>query len=453
MFTSKQNHTSFITKMALHRRSFLRGAGAVLALPLLDSMTPAFAAPRKATPRLVFMYVPNGINLAMWTPATTGTGFAFSPSLASLEPFRDRVNILSGLSLHAADRMNDGAGDHSRATGGFLSGCHAKRTQGADLFLGITADQVAAKTLGKDNLLPSLELAIDDRNVAPLCDEGYTCAYSNTLSWSSATTPLPMENNPRLVFERLFGEGGDAKQRTIRIKQDRSILDTVNGSMKQLQSYVGAADRRRLDQYFDAIRQVETRLQRIEAQNAASPTFGADLNRPLGAPEKFQDHIRLMFDLQVLAFQSDVTRVSTVMFARETSGRSYPEVGVPDGHHSVSHHDNNPEKLAKIAKIDAYHVQQAAYFMGKLRDTSDGEASLLDNSMILYGAGISNGNVHNHDHLPVFVAGGGAGQLKGGRHIEYKEGTPLANVLRSMLDKAGVPCAGLGESTGVLAEL
>jgi hypothetical protein len=456
MSNGKQNNQpspAFITKMSIDRRNFLRGAGAVLALPLLDAMTPAFAAPNKRVARLTFMYVPNGINLAMWTPAGTGTDFALSPTLSALEPFRDQVNVLSGLSLHAADRMNDGAGDHSRATGGFLSGCHAKRTQGADLFLGITADQVAAKSLGKGNLLPSLELAIDDRNVAPLCDEGYTCAYSNTLSWSSATTPLPMENNPRLVFERLFGEGGDVKQRTIRIREDRSILDAVTGSMRQLQSKVGASDRLRLDQYFDAIRQVETRLQRIEAQNAASPTFGAGVNRPLGAPEKFQDHIRLMFDLQVLAFQADITRISTVMFARETSGRSYPEVGVPDGHHSVSHHDNNPEKLAKIAKIDAYHVQQAAYFMQKLHDTSDGEASLLDNSMILYGAGISNGNIHNHDHLPVFLSGGGAGQLKGARHVEFKDGTPLANVLRSMLDKAGVPCDSLGESTGVLAEL
>lgn len=453
MSTAKQNHATFITKMSLDRRNFLRGAGAALALPLLDAMTPAFAATRKAAiPRLVFMYIPNGVNVALWTPIGAGKDFAFSPTLSALEPFRDRVNVLSGLALHSADRMNDGAGEHSRATGAFLSGCHAKRTQGSDLHLGITADQIAANSLGKDNLLPSLELSLDDRYVAPLCDEGYTCAYSNTLSWSSATTPLPTERNPRLVFERLFGEGGDAKQRAVRIREDRSILDAVTGAMKQLQGNLGATDRRRIDQYFDAIRQVEVRLQRIEAQNSESPAVGEGMARPLGVPENFEDHIRLMFDLQVLAFEADITRVSTLMVAREVSGRSYPQIGVPDGHHSVSHHDNNPEKLAKIAKIDAYHVKQLGYFLGRLRDTRDGEASLLDNSMVLYGAGISNGNVHNHDELPILLAGGGAGQLKGGRHIEYRD-TPMANLLRSMLDKAGVHIDGLGDSTGLLAEV
>jgi hypothetical protein len=442
----------FITKMALERRSFLRGVGATLALPFLDAMTPAFAAPGKAIPRLSFMYVPNGANMAAWTPSGSGKDFAFSPTLKSLEPFRERVNVLSGLALHSADRMNDGAGDHSRATGAFLSGCHAKRTQGADLYLGITADQIAAKALGKDNLLPSLELGIADRKTSPLCDEGYTCTYSNTLSWTSPTTPLPVENNPRLVFERLFGEGGDAKQRGYRLRENRSILDSVTDSMKQLQGSLGTPDRRRVDQYFDAIRQVELRLQRVEAQNAESPTVAAGVSRPLGAPEKFEDHIRLMMDLQVLAFQSDITRVTTLMFAAERSGRSYPEAGVPDSHHSVSHHDNNPEKLAKVAKIDTYHVQQVAYLLGKLRDTEDGEGTLLDHSMLLYGAGISNGNVHDHSPLPILLCGGGAGQLQGGRHIVFQNEPPLSNVVRSVLDKAGVHADRLGESTGV-AEL
>jgi len=439
----------FVTKMALERRSFLRGVGAALALPFLDAMSPAFAAPTKAIPRLSFMYVPNGANMAAWTPAGTGKDFAFSPTLKALEPFRERVNVLSGLALHSADRMNDGAGDHSRATGAFLSGCHAKRTQGADLYLGITADQIAAKVIGKDNLLPSLELAIADRKTSPLCDEGYTCAYSNTLSWTSPTTPLPMENNPRLVFERLFGEGGDARQRGYRLRENRSILDSVTDSMKQLQGTLGTPDRRRVEQYFEAIRQVELRLQRVEAQNAESPNLGEGVSRPLGAPEKFEDHIRLMMDLEVLAFQSDITRVTTLMFAAERSGRSYPEAGVPDSHHSVSHHDNSPEKLAKVAKIDSYHIQQLAYFMGKLREIQDGDGTLLDHSMLLYGAGISNGNVHDHSPLPILLCGGGAGQLQGGRHILFKDEPPLSNVVRSVLDKAGVHADRLGESTGV----
>ncbi len=443
----------FLKKVALNRRSFLRGVGTTLALPLLDAMTPALSATTKAIPRLSFMYIPNGINLSQWTPVGSGREFAFSPTLKALEPFRERVNVLSGLALHSADRLNDGAGDHSRATGAFLSGCHAKRTQGADLYLGLTADQIAAKSLGRENLLPSLELGIDDRKTSPLCDEGYTCTYSNTLSWSSATTPLPIENDPRLVFERLFGEGGDARRRMARLRENRSILDSVTGEMRQLRGLVGVPDRQRMDQYFDAIRQVELRLERVEKQNAeTSSAPGIGIARPLGAPDKFEDHIRLMFDLQVLAFQADITRVSTLMFAGERSGRSYPQVGVPDAHHSVSHHDNNPEKLAKVARIDAFHIQQVAYLLGKLRDTPDGNGTLLDNSMLLYGAGISNGNVHDHSPLPVLLCGGGAGNLQGGRHIVYKNEPPLSNVLRSMLDKAGLPADRLGESTGI-AEL
>jgi hypothetical protein len=442
-----------ITKMALGRRTFLRGVGATLALPFLDAMTPAFASTTKAIPRLGFMYIPNGVNLAQWTPAKTGSAFEFSSTLKALEPFRDRVTVLSGLAHHAADRLNDGAGDHSRAAGAFLSGCHAKRTEGADLYLGITADQIAAKTLGKDNLLPSLELKLDDSDIAPLCDEGYTCAYMNTISWSSATTPLPMENNPRLVFQRLFGEGENLRERRIQTREDRSILDAVNGSMKRLQSTLGAADRRKMDQYFNSIREVELRLQRIEAKNADASTLGQTGTRPLGIPDNFEDHIGLMFDLQVLAFQADITRVTSLMIGREEGGRSYPQIGVPDGHHSISHHDNNAEKLAKLAKIDAYHVAQLARFLGKLRETKDGDGNLLDNSMILFGGGISNGNMHNHEKLPVVVAGGGAGQLAGGRHLEYTKDMPMSNVLRSVLDKAGVHTDTLGDATGLLAEL
>ncbi|HTW66895.1 MAG TPA: DUF1552 domain-containing protein [Bryobacteraceae bacterium] len=443
----------FLSRISLPRRSFLRGFGATLALPLLDAMTPAFAATKKAIPRLGFMYIPNGVNLAQWTPSGAGTDFAFSPTLSALEPFRDHVTVLSGLAHHCADRMNDGSGDHSRAAGAFLSGCHAKRTEGADLYLGITADQIAAKSLGKDNLLPSLELKLDDSDLDPLCDEGYTCAYMNTFSWSSATTPLPMENNPRLVFQRLFGEGQNAKDRLTQTKEDQSILDAVTGSMQRLESSLGPADRRRVDQYLTSIREVEVRLQRIEAHNAESTTLGPSGTRPLGIPDNFEDHIHLMFDLQVLAFQADITRITTLMIGREEGGRSYPQAGVPEGHHSISHHDNNPEKLAKLAKIDAYHVKQMGIFLGKLKQTQDGEATLLDNSMIVYGGGISNGNMHNHEHLPIVLAGGGAGQLKGGRHIVYKQDTPMSNLLRSVLDKAGVHTDTLGDATGMLAEL
>jgi hypothetical protein len=443
----------FLSKTSLPRRSFLRGLGATLALPLLDAMTPAFAATTKAIPRLGFMYIPNGVSLGQWKPTGSGTDFAFSPTLSALEPFRNQVNVFSGLAHHCADRMNDGSGDHSRGAGAFLSGCHAKRTEGADLYLGITADQIAAKSLGKDNLLPSLELKLDDSDLDPLCDEGYTCAYMNTFSWSSATTPLPMENNPRLVFQRLFGEGQNAQDRLTQTREDRSILDAVSGSMKRLESSLGPADRRKVDQYLTSIREVELRLQRIEAHNAESTTLGPSGTRPLGIPDNFEDHIHLMFDLQVLAFQADITRVTTLMIGREEGGRSYPQAGVPEGHHSISHHDNNPEKLAKLAKIDAYHVKQMAIFLGKLQKTPDGDATLLDNSMILYGGGISNGNMHNHENLPVVLAGGGAGQLKGGRHIEYPQDMPMSNLLRSILDKAGVHTDTLGDATGMLAEL
>ena len=442
----------FVRKLSLDRRTFLRGAGVTLALPMLDAMLPAFAATTKAIPRMSFLYTPNGVNPATWPPVGTGTEFKFSPALTPLEPFRDRVTVLTNMAHHSADRQNDGAGDHSRATGVFLSGCHAKRTQGADLHLGITADQIAAKSLGKDNLLPSLEISLEDRNVAPLCDEGYTCAYSNTLSWSSPTTPLPMENDPRLVFERLFGEEANPRDRAYRLQEDRSILDSVNGSINRLNSKLGPNDKRKVDQYYSSIREVELRLQRIEAQNAKSPT-AMTMKRPLGVPEKFEDHIHLMFDLKVLAFQGDITRVTTLMFGREMATRSYPQIGVPDSHHSLSHHDNNPAKLAKLAKIDNYHVQMVAYFLGKLRAAQDGENNLLDNSMIVYGGGIGNGNLHNHERLPIFVAGGGAGTIKGGRHIEFKNDTPVSNLLRTVLDKAGVQTETLGDSTGLLSEL
>jgi hypothetical protein len=444
----------FLKKSALDRRTFLRAAGVTLALPMLDAMSPAFATTATRVPRIGFLYIPNGVNQNAWFPTGEGKQFEFSSVMQSLQPFKDKVNVFTNIAHHCADRRNDGAGDHSRATGAFLSGCHAKRTQGEDLQLGVTADQIAAKSaLCKDSLLPSLELSLEDRNIAPLCDEGYTCAYTNTLSWSSATTPLPMENDPRLVFERLFGEEGNSQERAIRLREDRSILDSVTSSIGQLNMRLDANDRRKMDQYFSSIREVELRLQRIEAKNAASPEAAKTMAKPIGVPGSFEEHIHLMFDLQVLAFQGDITRVSTLMLAREMAVRSYPQIGIPDSHHSLSHHDNNPAKLAKIKKIDTYHVEQLAYFLGKLRDTHDGEYNLLDNSMLLYGGAIANGNLHNHTNLPVILAGGGAGRIKGGQHIAFKQDVPMSNLLCTMLDKAGVKTEGLGDSTGYVSEI
>lgn len=443
----------FITKKSLDRRTFLRAAGVTVALPLLDAMTPAFAAARKAVPRLTFLYIPNGVSPHTWVPTGAGKDFSFSPALAPLEPYKKYVTVVSKMAHHCADRQNDGFGDHSRSTGAFLSGCHAKRTQGDDLQLGITADQIAAGSLGKDSLLPSLELTLEDKNIAPLCDEGYTCAYLNTLSWSSATTPLPNENDPRLIFERLFGEESNPQERMLRIKQDKSILDATTGSINRMAARVGAKDRLKVDQYLTSIREVEARLQRIEKQAAEAPVDLTSFGRPLGVPEKFEDYIRLMFDLQALAFQGDITRVTTMMLARETAVRSYPQIGIPDSHHSLSHHDNNPSKMAKLTKIDAYHVSQVAYFLGKLKQVDENGSSLLDNSIIMYGGALGNGNIHNHDNLPLFLAGGGAGNLQGGRHIDYKEDKPMSNLLRTILDKVGVKTEGLGDSTGLLSEL
>jgi hypothetical protein len=441
----------FVAKKFLNRRTFLRAAGVTVALPLLDAMTPAFAATRKAVPRFTALYIPNGVSPHTWVPDGAGKDFVFSPALSPLEPFKKHVTVVSNMAHHIADRQNDGFGDHSRATGAFLSGCHAKRTQGDDLRLGITADQIAAATLGKDTLLPSLELTLEDKNIAPLCDEGYTCAYLNTLSWTSPTTPLPMENDPRLVFERLFGEESSPEERELRTRQNRSILDATTGTINKLSARVGAKDRLKVDQYLTSIREVEARLQRIE--NQARQTTQATVDRPLGVPEKFDDYIRLMFDLQVIAFQGDITRISTMMLAREVAVRSYPQIGVPDSHHSLSHHDNNPSKLAKLTKIDTYHVQQAAYFLGKLKEVDENGSSLLDNSIILYGGAIGNGNIHNHNNLPVFLAGGGAGTLEGGRHLTFKQDMPMSNLLRSVLDKLGVKIDSLGDSTGLLTEL
>ncbi len=443
-----------ITQKALPRRTFLRGVGATLALPFLDAMTPAASAlARQVTApvrRLGFIYVPNGVIQEQWVPEQTGRGFEFSPILSPLEPFRDQMLVLSGLAHRQADSFGDGNGDHPRATAVWLSGVHAWERRGrqgpTEIKLGVTADQIAAREFGKETPLPSLELALELPS-AIACDTG-DCFYSNTISWRNETTPLDMEAHPRVVFERLFGEGGSAADRMAVMRQTGSILDSVTAEVARLEETLGPADRNKLDEYLDAVRDVEQRIQRSEARG---PDAFVELpERPVDIPEQFEDHAKLMFDLQVLAFQADVTRVFTLMMAREASPRPYPQIGVPDQHHTVSHHRNDPEYIAKKAKIDTYHITLLADLLAKLRETPDGDGTLLDQSMIVYGGGIGNGNLHEHTNLPCLVAGGGGGRLNGGRHRAYAEDTPMSNLLLTVLDKAGVPADQLGDSTGLL---
>ena len=443
-----------ITQKALPRRTFLRGVGATLALPFLDAMVPAASSAARAAAaparRLGFIYIPNGVIQEQWVPAQTGSGFEFSRILSPLEPFRDQVLVLSGLAHRQADSFGDGNGDHPRATAAWLSGVHAWERRGrqgpTEIKLGITADQIAAREFGRETPLPSLELALE-QPTAIACDTG-DCFYSNTISWRNETTPLDMEAHPRVVFERLFGEGGSAADRLAVARQTGSILDSVTAEVARLGGTLGPRDRNKLDEYLDAVRDVEQRVQRSESRGDES--FVELPERPVDIPETFEDHAKLMFDLQVLAFQADVTRVFTLMMAREASPRPYPQIGVPDQHHTVSHHRNDPEYIAKKAKIDTYHIQVLSYLLGKLRETPDGDGNLLDHSMIVYGGGIGNGNLHEHTNLPCLVAGGGGGRLHGGRHRAYAADTPYTNLLLTVLDKAGVPAEKLGDSTGLL---
>ncbi|MFP6572636.1 MAG: DUF1552 domain-containing protein [Vicinamibacterales bacterium] len=443
-----------ITQKALPRRTFLRGVGATLTLPFLDAMVPAASSVARAvtapTRRVGFIYIPNGVIQDQWVPSKTGRNFDLSPILSPLESLRERVLVLSNLAHRQADSFGDGNGDHPRATAVWLSGVHAWERRGrqgtTDIKLGITADQIAAREFGKETPLPSLQLALE-KPTAIACDTG-DCFYSNTISWRNETTPLDMEAHPRVVFERLFGEGGTAADRLAILKQTGSILDSVTAEVARLGSTLGIGDRNKLDEYLDAVRDVEQRIQQSESRGAESLVELPD--RPVDIPETFEEHAKLMFDLLTLAFQADVTRVFTLMMAREASPRAYPQVGVADQHHTVSHHRNDPEYIAKKAKIDTYHIQLLAYFLENLRKTSDGDANLLDNSMIVYGGGIGNGNLHEHTNLPCLVAGGGGGRLNGGRHRHYAEDTPYANMLLTVLDKAGVPADQLGDSSGLL---
>ena len=447
-----------ISKMHLPRRTFLRGLGATVALPLLDSMVPAFAAGRDtaATPvkRLGIVYVPHGAVMDNWTPAAEGAAFEMTPILEPLAPFRDRLLVLSGLNNEPSVALpGDPAGGHGRISGAFLTGVHAKPTEGADVEAATSIDQIAAAHFRQHTQLASLELSLEATDIAGACDVGFSCAYLNTLSWRSPTTPLPTENNPRAVFERLFGDqdSTDPAARLTRIRKNRSLLDSVTAKVAQLHGQVGPADRTKLDEYLEAVRDVERRIQIAEAQSDREIPV---VERPGGAiPATFEEHAKLMIDLQVLAYQSDLTRVITFMIGKELSSRTYPEIGVPDPHHPLSHHRNDVEALEKLTKVNTFHTRLFAYYLEKLRSTPDGDGSLLDHVMIMYGSGMSDSNVHDVHKLPLLLAGGGAGQIKGGRHLRYPDATPLTNLYMAMLDKLGMPVESFGDSTGRVAHL
>lgn len=438
----------YLTRRHLSRRTLLRGAGAAFALPLLESMLPAGAL--RAAPssqpraRLACIYVPHGAVMSRWTPATVGTGFEFPEILKPLEPFRTRVNVVSGMTLPLAYGQDASAGaNHTRSSAVYLSG--ANPGTGSEAELGVTADQVAAKHIGQDAPLPSLELSIEDGSLS--CGTGLSCAYRNTISWQAPKSPLPMENNPQVVFERLFGDGSTEAERVARRAEARSLLDSVSAELSSLERSLPAGDRSRLDRYLTDVREVERRIalatQQIPSGLKLPPA-------PTGVPEDFETHIKLMFDLQVLAWQADITRVTTLMFAKEVSNAVYPASGIRDPFHNLSHHSNIPDNIAKLAQLQQYHVRTFAYLLQKLKDTPDGDGTLLDHSMVLYGSGMSNSNQHDHKPLPIVLAGGACGKLAGGRHIKTTPETPLSNLLLSMLHKLDVPATSFGDSTGTV---
>lgn len=442
-----------LTRRHVSRRTLLRGLGAAVALPMLDAMTPALSAAeavsRKIAPnRMVFVYVPNGIDMRNWTPAAEGRAFQLPKILSSLAPLQDDILVLSGLMDHGGEALGDGPGDHARASASFLTGVHPKKTSGSDISVGISVDQLAAQKIGSATRLPSLELGCEDGHLAGNCDSGYACAYVNSISWRSATVPNPPEVNPRAVFERLFGNdenAGDPSARSRNARARQSILDLVAEDTHRLQSGLGQTDRRKLDEYFTAIREVERQVEMMEKQIESNSVALPAMAKPDGVPVEFAPHARLMFDLLAIALQTDTTRISTFMLAREGSNRSYREIGIPEGHHGLSHHRNDPALMDKVATINRHHMDQFAYFVDKLKKTPDGEGTLLDSTTILYGSGISDGNRHNHDDLPVLLAGGSR-SFKTGRHVRYSRSEPVSNLYLSILDAAGVPADHFGDS-------
>lgn len=444
-----------MTQKHLPRRTFLRGLGTSIALPLLDAMAPAFsAAPRAgSTPpcRMALAYVPNGVIMEDWTPMADGPGFELKPILEPLAEYRQHMLLLSGLTHNNGRALGDGPGDHARAAASYLTGVHPRKTAGASIRNGVSVDQVAAQAVGGRTRFPSIELGCEDGRQAGNCDSGYACAYSNNISWRSETSPMPPEINPRLVFERLFGAdaGQDPAERARRRRYRKSILDFVQDDTRQLKGELGPADRRKLDEYLYAVRDIEKRIQIAESDPSQ---IDPSIAKPAGVPVEYANHVRLMFDLMTVAFQADLTRIATFMFAREGSNRTYREIGVNEAHHGLTHHRNDQEKIRKISQINRFHMQQFAGFVGRLASVPDGDGTLLDHSLVVYGSGIADGNRHTHHDLPVLVLGG-RGAIKTGRHVRYPAETPMTNLYLSLLDRMGVDVEGLGDSTGKLQGL
>jgi hypothetical protein len=445
----------FITKMHLSRRKVLRGLGATLALPLLDSMVPALTAQSRtaAAPvtRFGVFYVPNGMSMPYWYPKTEGPLDALPPTLRSLDAFKDRVLICGGLDDESANLVK-GGGDHARSAGTFLTCVPYKITSGADVSNAVSMDQIAARELSKETQLASLELGIESNAMLGNCDGGASCAYTNTIAWRTPTTPLPIENDPRAVFERMFGTTGstDPAARLERMRRDRSILDLVGAELSGLERVVGPGDQVKLEEYLDAVRDIERRITMAEEQNTRELPV---VDQPVGVPNDYAEHAKLMMDLLALAYQTDLTRISTFMLAREVSGRAYPEIGVSDSHHPLSHHQDESAKLERLHQINEYHLQQFAYLVAKLDALPDGDGTMLDSTLFLYGTGISDSNTHFHDDLPIALVGGKNAGVKGGRYIRYAEDTPLANLHVTILEKLGVPVEAFGDSSGRLDRL
>ncbi|MBI4327139.1 MAG: DUF1552 domain-containing protein [Chloroflexi bacterium] len=444
-------------KWPMPRRTFLKGLGTAMALPLLEAMTPVVSAavagpPGGAPRRMAFVYIPNGANMADWTPKMAGADFELPAILEPLGPVKEDLLVLSGLAHDKARPNGDGAGDHARASATFLTGCQARKTHGADIKVGVSIDQVAAQKVGKATRFASLELGCDRSQLAGNCDSGYSCAYSYNISWKTESTPMPPEVDPRLVFERLFSgpAAGESKEsRARRERYQKSILDFVLEDANRLKANLGHTDRRKLDEYLTAVREMELRIERAEQFAAALP----DYTKPTGIPKEYQEHLRLMYDLLALAFQTDTTRIASFVVAHDGSNRNYPFIGVSDGHHDLSHHGGNEEKKAKIAQINRFHVEQFACFLEKLKSIREGEGTLLDNCMIVYGGAIGDGNRHNHNDLPVLLAGRGGGAFQTGRHLQFSTNTPMTNLYLAMMEQMGAPIPRIGDSTGPLRDL